>query len=124
MSIPDTNTKTNTQTNMAPRRQHGFTLGLMAGTCVGAGLVMWLAPKAGSELRRRISESAKRLGERTSAGYENASASATAAVGEVARRAQDVGDDVAVSVARVAREVSRAAEKVERIAISATGDRK
>ena len=38
-----------------------FLMGLLAGTVLGAGLGMLFAPKAGSELRSQISESATKL---------------------------------------------------------------
>ncbi len=40
----------------------GFMMGLLAGTVLGAGLGMLLAPKAGSELRGAIGEQARNLG--------------------------------------------------------------
>ena len=36
-----------------------FLMGLLAGTVLGAGLGMLFAPKAGSELRSQLSDSAK-----------------------------------------------------------------
>lgn len=106
------------------RRNYGFAIGLLTGTCVGAGLMLWLAPATAKELRRRMIASAKDLSNRTSARYEEASSSIGAAVGELARRGQDVGDDVAASVARGAHEVARTAQAVERIATSATSNRR
>jgi gas vesicle protein len=38
-----------------------FLMGLLAGTVLGAGLGMLFAPKAGSELRSQLSESATKL---------------------------------------------------------------
>lgn len=101
-------------------RHYGFALGLMTGTCVGAGLMMWLAPKATTELRQRMTDSAKTFGESASARYADTSTSVGAAVSEVARRGRDVGDGVAESVARGAHEVARAAQAVERAATATT----
>ena len=42
-------------------RESGFGLGLLLGTCVGAGLVLWLAPRMGAEIRQRATDSAKGL---------------------------------------------------------------
>jgi hypothetical protein len=39
---------------------------------VGAGLAMWLAPRVASELRERITGSAKGIGRRASDHYEDA----------------------------------------------------
>jgi gas vesicle protein len=38
-----------------------FLMGMLAGTVLGAGLGMLFAPKAGSEVRRQLSEQANRL---------------------------------------------------------------
>jgi gas vesicle protein len=67
------------------RRSHGFGIGLLTGTLVGAGLALWLAPRMASELRERMTDSAKGLG----------------------RQAQDMRDVVADAVARGAHEVER-----------------
>ena len=44
----------------------GVAIGLAAGMIVGGGLALWLAPRLASELRARITDSATRLGRRTS----------------------------------------------------------
>jgi gas vesicle protein len=46
------------------RQDHGFWMGLLAGTCVGAGLAMWMAPRLAAEVRarRRVGESDRRTG--------------------------------------------------------------
>jgi gas vesicle protein len=96
----------------APLQEHrgyGFGLGLLAGTFVGAGLLMWLAPRMGSELRQRVADSARSLGERASDKYRQASTHAAEAIDELARKGQDVRDDVADAVVRGAREVERVA---------------
>ena len=67
------------------RRDYRFILGLVAGTVVGAGLAMWLAPNAASELRERVTDSARKL----------------------ARNGQGVRDDIADAVATGAHEVER-----------------
>src|SRR6185295_6394587 len=55
----------------------GFVMGLLAGTVLGAGLGMLLAPKAGSELRGAIGEQARNLGNKASEQYRRASDSAS-----------------------------------------------
>ena len=45
---------------------------LAAGMFVGAGLAIWLAPRVASELRERITGSAKHIGQRASGHYEHA----------------------------------------------------
>ena len=98
-------------------RDHGFMIGLLAGTCVGAGLAMWLAPRLASELRERGTDSARSLGERASEQYQQASIRVGEAVGELTRKGQDVRDDVAEAVARGAHEVERfaAAARTDRV---------
>ena len=98
------------------RRSHGFAIGLLTGTFVGAGLAMWLAPRMASELRERITDSVKGLGLQASEKYEQASGRVGEAVSELTRRGQDARDDVADAVARGAHEV-------ERYAIAARSDR-
>ena len=90
-------------------RPYGFGLGLFAGTFVGAGLLMWLAPRIGSELRQRAADSARSLGQRASEKYQQASTHAAEAIDELARKGQDARDDVADAVVRGAREVERVA---------------
>ena len=55
----------------------GFMLGLLAGTVLGAGLGMLLAPKAGSELRGVIGDQARNLSNVASEQYKKASENAT-----------------------------------------------
>ena len=52
---------------------YGFVVGLAAGVVVGAGLTIWLTPRVASELRERITDSAKSVGQRASDHYEQAS---------------------------------------------------
>jgi gas vesicle protein len=42
-------------------RDHGFVIGFLAGTCFGAGLAIWLAPRLAAELRERVTDSARSL---------------------------------------------------------------
>ena len=42
-------------------RDYRFAIGLLAGAVVGAGLTMWFAPQAVTDLRRRIADSTKNL---------------------------------------------------------------
>jgi gas vesicle protein len=108
----------NTNAYVPDHRSYGFGIGLLAGTFVGAGLMMWLAPRIGSEVRERVTESARSLGERASERYQEASTHLGEAVDELSRKAQGVRDEVADAVARGAREVERyaTAAKSERIA--------
>ena len=55
---------------------NGFVMGLLAGTVLGAGLGMLLAPKAGSELRNAIGDQARNIGNKAAEQYRRASDSA------------------------------------------------
>ena len=55
----------------------GFMMGLLAGTVLGAGLGMLLAPKAGSELRGQLGEQARNIGNKASEQYRRASETAS-----------------------------------------------
>ena len=90
-------------------RDYGFGMGLMAGTVVGVGLLLWLAPRAAAELRQRVSTSAKRLRDEASDQYDRASDRVEKAVGEVTRKAESLQNTAADSVAHGAREVERVA---------------
>jgi gas vesicle protein len=85
----------------------GFALGLLAGTAVGAGLIMFFAPRAVSEVRERLTTSARSLGAHASNQYQQASARVADTVNEATRTGQQVRDEVAEAVARGAREVER-----------------
>jgi gas vesicle protein len=90
-------------------RDYGFAIGLLTGTFVGAGLAIWLAPRSASELRQRLTDSAKSLGERASEQYEHAATRVGEAVDQLTRKGQGIRDEVAVAVARGAHEVERVA---------------
>lgn len=93
--------------HMQEHRDYGFAIGVLTGTCVGAALAMWLAPRSGRELRQRVTDSARRLATQASDRYEQASTQVAGAVEELTQLGQDVRDDVAEVVARSAHEVER-----------------
>jgi gas vesicle protein len=99
-------------------RDYSFVIGLMTGTFVGAGLALWLAPRAAAELRQRMRETAESVGARASDGYRQASTRVGDAVVELRRRGESVRDNVAGVVERGAHEVARGASEVERYAAS------
>ncbi len=82
-------------------------LGLFTGTVAGAGLAMWLAPRLASELRERVTDSARNLGQQAAEQYQQASTRVGEAVDELTRKGQGVRDDVADAVASGARELER-----------------
>jgi len=95
------------------RRSHGFAIGLLTGTFVGAGLAMWLAPRLASEVRQRMTDSAEGLGRQASEHYEQASSRIGEVIGELTRKGQHLRDDVADAVVRGAHEVERYATAVK-----------
>jgi gas vesicle protein len=88
-------------------RDYGFVIRLLTGTFVGAGLMMWLAPRMASELRQRMTDSARSLSEKASEQYQQARTRVGEAVDEIARKGQGVRDDVAEAVAGGAQEGER-----------------
>jgi gas vesicle protein len=91
------------------RRGYGFALGLVTGSVVGVGLALWLAPRSAKEIRRRLTDSARSLGEQAAEGYEQASARVGEAVSTLVSTGNGVRNDVATAVARGAHEVERLA---------------
>lgn len=90
-------------------RNYGFPIGLAAGTVIGAGLMMWLAPRSASELRDRVGDSAREFGLKASERLDQASAFVGETVSQVTRTGQSVRNDVAGAFARGAHEVERLA---------------
>jgi gas vesicle protein len=74
-------------THTNDHRDYRLAIGFLAGTAVGAGLMMWFAPRAAAEIRRRVTDTAAGLG----------------------NRAQAVRDGVADGVVRGAQHVERMA---------------
>jgi gas vesicle protein len=83
---------------------YGFAMGLLTGTCVGAGLALWFAPRSAAELRARMTETATRVGQRASERYEQATLRVGKAFDEVTGKGQDARDDVAQAVANLENE--------------------
>jgi gas vesicle protein len=69
-------------------RHYGFVIGLLMGTVAGAGLMMWLAPRTASELRQRMTDSARSLGKRASQQYQQASTRIGEAVADLTQKAR------------------------------------
>jgi gas vesicle protein len=97
------------------RRDNGFLIGLLTGTFVGAGLAMLFAPRAGAELRQRVTRSARELGNRAADRYQQVSTRVDETVDDLTKKTARVRDDMADAVVRGAREV-------ERIATAAKGE--
>lgn len=92
------------------RRDYTFLLGLLTGTFVGAGLAIWLVPKAAPEVRKRVTDSARELSDRASESYQQVSDRVDEAVGDLTATGQGVRGDMADAVIRGARKVERIAK--------------
>ena len=99
----------------------GFMMGLLAGTVLGAGIGMLLAPRPGAELRNQLGEQARQAGTKASEQYRRASETATT----WAERGREMVNEAREVVSRGAEEareaVSRGAEEVRGYAGRATG---
>jgi gas vesicle protein len=106
------------ETATKPRRDHKLAIGFLVGAAAGVGLMLWLAPRAGSELRQRAIDAAKGVRKRASDRYQEATAHVDEVMDELTRQGQAIRDDAAETVARTAREVERraAAAKSDRVA--------
>ncbi len=97
-------------------RDYGFVLGMLTGTFVGAGLAVWLAPRLAAELRQRVTDAARSVGDRAAEHYRQASVRVADVADELVKRGNGMRDDVASAVAHGAHEV-------ERVALAAKSDR-
>jgi gas vesicle protein len=86
-------------------RPSSFTLGLLAGTAVGAGLTMWLAPRVTAELRGRIEDAVESFADRAATRFEAASTQVAAMADEIGARRARVRNGIADAVAQGAHEV-------------------
>ena len=96
-----------------------FLAGLALGGVVGAGLALWLAPRAAAEIKARAIDSARNLGNAASERYRDARRRATGAVDELTREGQGVRDGMADTVIRAAHDVETGAQSVQRYAAEA-----
>jgi len=96
------------------RRDYRLAVGFLAGAAAGVGLMMWLAPRSASELRQRVANSAKDLGQRAADRFQQASNRVGDAVDDLTQKGYVVRDDVAGAVERGAHEVGRGARSVAR----------
>lgn len=100
-------------------RDYGFLAGLAVGSVVGAGLAMWLAPRAAAEIKARAADSVKTFGDAVSQRYRDAGRRVTEAVDGLTRKGQGLRDDVCDTVVRTAQDVEHRAQDVQRYATDA-----
>ena len=96
-----------------PPRDYRLAIGLLAGAAISAGLVLWLAPRAASELKQRAADKAKDLRKQATDRYAEASVRVDEVLDELTRKGQAIRDEAADTVARGAREVERRAAAVK-----------
>jgi gas vesicle protein len=97
-------------------RDYRFLIGLAVGGLAGAGLALWLAPRAAAEIRARAINSARNLGDAASARYRDARSGVTDAVDRLTRKGQGVRDGMCDTVIRAAHGVESGAQGVQRLA--------
>jgi gas vesicle protein len=85
-----------------------FFTGLFAGAVIGAGLGLWFAPKAGTEMREQLAGTAKDMGQRVSKTVNDLADRGR----EVFDRAREVVNTASESASQVANEATRAANNV------------
>jgi gas vesicle protein len=93
-----------------------FLAGFAMGGVLGAGLALWLAPRAAAEIRARAVDSAKYLGDAVSGRYRDARGRVAGAVDGFTRKGQGLRDGMCDTVVRAAQEVESSAQSVQRYA--------
>jgi hypothetical protein len=92
---------------------------LAVGGIVGAGLTMWLAPRAAAEIKARAIDSARVLGNAVSARYRGTRLRLADTVGGIARKGQGLRNDAYDRVVRAAQGVEAGARGVQHFALDA-----
>jgi gas vesicle protein len=100
-------------------RDYRFLIGLAVGGLAGAGLAMWLAPRAAAEIKARAVNSAKDFGDAVSERYRGARLRATETVDGLSRKGQGLRDDACDTVVRAAQEIEAGARNVQHRATDA-----
>jgi gas vesicle protein len=100
-------------------RDYRFLIGLAMGGLVGAGLALWLAPRAVAEIKARAANSAKDFGDAVSERYRGARIRASETVDGLSRKGQGLRDGACDTVVRAAQEVEAGARTVQHYATDA-----
>jgi gas vesicle protein len=101
------------------RRDYRFLIGLAMGGLAGAGLAMWLAPRAAAEIKARAIDSARDFGDAVSDRYLGARRRVTETADGLSRKGQALRDDACDTVVRAAQEVEAGARNVQHYATEA-----
>lgn len=102
-----------------PHQTNVFLTGLALGSMVGAGVALWLAPKAAAEIKARATGSLRSLGQSATNRYRSAEHRVAQAIDGITRTGQGYRDDMCDSVARAAQDVEHGAQAVQRRAAEA-----
>jgi gas vesicle protein len=122
------NDQPETPTRAQEHRGHGFLIGFVTGSVLGAGLTLYFAPRTVSELGKRVRAAAAALRDTATERYQRAGARVVDAVDDLAKKGQGVVDvacdavaDGAHAVAKGAHAVEHGAHGVERLAVATRG---
>lgn len=91
--------------------RHRFLAGLVTGAAIGAGMGMLFAPRAAFGLRRRLGDSAERVGTIAADRYRQATDRAGAQGHELLDTGRELRDRAADSIVRGAQRVEQYAEE-------------
>ena len=94
-------------------------MGLGMGGAGGAGMAMWLAPRAVAGIKARAVDSAKTVGDAVSERYRDARFRVTDAVDGLTRQGQGLRDGACDTVVGVAKDVELGAQNVQQYATDA-----
>jgi gas vesicle protein len=100
-------------------RDYRFLTGLAMGSIVGAGLAMWLAPRAAAEIKARATDTAKIVGDAVSERYRDARLRVANTVDGIARKGKGIRDEACDTVVRAAQDVEAGAREVQHFATDA-----
>ena len=89
-----------TDTSVLKTSSSGFTIGLLTGGIIGAVLALAFAPRAGTDLRRRVARTAKSLGAAASDRYQDSSSRVADALDQLANKAPILRDKDVDAMAR------------------------
>jgi gas vesicle protein len=100
-------------------RDYRFLIGLAMGGLAGAGLAMWLAPRAAAEIKARAVNSAEDFGDAVSDRYRGARRRVMETADDLSRKGQGLRDDACDTVIRAAQQVEAGARNVQHYATDA-----
>ena len=96
-----------TDTTLLRTSSPGFTIGLLTGGIIGAVLALAFAPRAGTDLRRRVARTAKSLGAAASDRYQDSSSRVADALDQITNKAPVLRDEDADAMARGSKDIPR-----------------